>query len=344
MNPVDLFLGLLKLSVMGFLGGLIAFLGDNVGRWLGKRRVRILGIRPRYTSMIFTVIFGVIISLVSIGLMAIFSSDVRTYLFHMSELRKSLEELKREQAELMKEIDTLKMIINSGQLLYPMNAPLLVLSLRDPKELKNVERAVKKIVRDRVILLSKLLDQPLPEDYLRNPVEFDEKDMKKLREALQRGRKVVIIVYAKKNTFLGERVLLGIRAVNDKLVFRKGQVILRIKVDGKQRIDEILSQLLSGISLVREAAIKRGKLPLPQLGGGIGGNVDPVKLLKAADEIKRYGGEVEVVFKAPKDIYTADEFSIDIEVKPLEKGGGESNNELKGRGNEDGSGGIGSSK
>ncbi len=47
-----LFLGLLV------AGGSIAFMGDRLGRYMGKRRMTIFGLRPRHTALLFTVILS----------------------------------------------------------------------------------------------------------------------------------------------------------------------------------------------------------------------------------------------------------------------------------------------
>ena len=61
--PLLFFLLLIPLS------GFIAWAGDRVGHRIGKRRHTLLGLRPRHTATITTVAAGMLISLVSFGLM-----------------------------------------------------------------------------------------------------------------------------------------------------------------------------------------------------------------------------------------------------------------------------------
>ena len=87
--------GIILIGVMIATGGAIAFIGDKLGTKIGKKRLSIFGLRPRHTSMIITVITGILITAFSIGTMAIASKDVRTALFGLEELNSSLRLTKR---------------------------------------------------------------------------------------------------------------------------------------------------------------------------------------------------------------------------------------------------------
>lgn len=72
------------------LGGVIAFVGDRIGMKAGRRRLTIFGLRPKHTSMIITVITGIIVSTSSLAVMSMVSKDVRTALFKMHEIQTAL--------------------------------------------------------------------------------------------------------------------------------------------------------------------------------------------------------------------------------------------------------------
>ncbi len=83
--------GIYLILVMIVTGGAIAFIGDKLGTKIGKKRLSILGLRPRHTSMIVTVVTGCLITGLSIGFMALISENVRTALFGMEELRQTMD-------------------------------------------------------------------------------------------------------------------------------------------------------------------------------------------------------------------------------------------------------------
>lgn len=82
--------GIVLIGVMIVTGGAIAFIGDKLGTKIGKKRLSIFGLRPRHTSMIITVVTGILITGLSIGTMAVVSEDVRTALFGMEELNAAI--------------------------------------------------------------------------------------------------------------------------------------------------------------------------------------------------------------------------------------------------------------
>lgn len=84
--------GIFLVMILVATGGLVAFWGDKVGRRVGKKRLSLFGLRPRYTSVIITVITGIVISTATLAILAIVSKDVRTALFGMKELQASLVE------------------------------------------------------------------------------------------------------------------------------------------------------------------------------------------------------------------------------------------------------------
>lgn len=57
---------------------------------VGKKRLSLFGLRPKYTSMIITAVTGIIISGLTLLILTITSSDVRTALFEMREIKTEL--------------------------------------------------------------------------------------------------------------------------------------------------------------------------------------------------------------------------------------------------------------
>ena len=91
------------------LGGLIAPFGDLLGTKIGKSRFSILKLRPKKTATIITVITGGFISSISIGLLSLFSEDIRQRLsVDIPVLQKTLEESKKALIPLQEEREKLE--------------------------------------------------------------------------------------------------------------------------------------------------------------------------------------------------------------------------------------------
>lgn len=86
--------GVLLITVLVITGGAIAFIGDRLGTKIGKKRLSIFGLRPRHTSIIITIFTGIVITTLTFGVMAAVSDNVRTALFGMEKLNRTMQETK----------------------------------------------------------------------------------------------------------------------------------------------------------------------------------------------------------------------------------------------------------
>ena len=96
--------GVVLIVVMVLTGGAIAFIGDKLGTKIGKKRLSIFGLRPRHTSIIITIITGILITALTIGAMAVVSKDVRTALFGMEELNAAITSTREALAKSTQEL------------------------------------------------------------------------------------------------------------------------------------------------------------------------------------------------------------------------------------------------
>jgi len=96
--------GWLLILALLLLGGVLSTLGDRLGSKVGKARLSLLGMRPRRTAVVITVLTGSLISAISLGLMLLVSDRLRTGLFELDQLERRLrdgrEALERSQREL----------------------------------------------------------------------------------------------------------------------------------------------------------------------------------------------------------------------------------------------------
>ena len=53
--------------LLAILGGIVAYVGDRIGMKVGRKRLSIFGLRPKHTSIVITVITGILISAVTLS-------------------------------------------------------------------------------------------------------------------------------------------------------------------------------------------------------------------------------------------------------------------------------------
>lgn len=90
--------GLKILIIIAIMGGLIAYMGDKLGTKVGKRRMSLFGLRPKHTSIIVTIVTGLLVAAATVGVLTITSQSVRTALFGMDQLRADMNQLTAEVA------------------------------------------------------------------------------------------------------------------------------------------------------------------------------------------------------------------------------------------------------
>ena len=103
--------GIALILFLSIMGGVIAFGGDRLGSKIGKKRLSILGLRPKHTSIVVTVITGALTVALTMSVLTIVSRDVRTALFGMEQLKTQLvslsSEVEQKSAELVDSQDAL---------------------------------------------------------------------------------------------------------------------------------------------------------------------------------------------------------------------------------------------
>ena len=134
--------GVLLIAVLIITGGAIAFIGDRLGTKIGKKRLSIFGLRPRHTSIVITIFTGICITTLTFGVMAAASENVRTALFGMERLNRTMQETQTNLNQTQAALQEGLMILVAGGSVLRM-APSLLLTDEDREEaLVRLERAV----------------------------------------------------------------------------------------------------------------------------------------------------------------------------------------------------------
>jgi uncharacterized protein (DUF3084 family) len=110
--------GLTLIAVLVITGGAIAYIGDKLGTKVGKKKLSIFGLRPKHTSIVVTIITGILITGSTIGVLTLVSKDVRTALFGMEALAQKLTSLSQEVASKNVELDASRVALESKNAEY----------------------------------------------------------------------------------------------------------------------------------------------------------------------------------------------------------------------------------
>ena len=198
---------MLILSLIG-ASAIVAYVGDVVGMKIGKRRISLFGLRPRYTSSFITVLTGILITVVTLWFLSMTSETVRTALFSMkfvqrqitqltSQLQESRQELQEmefklfaSQDELQKKQDELKAAQDKFETVLGQLAQVR-------RELKTQTERSAAVELERVRLEEELKGLEIKRAALEKSVANLKTEMDSLKKGLEQVREGRIIVLAK---------------------------------------------------------------------------------------------------------------------------------------------------
>ena len=230
MSWVDFVRGLGDILIIMAISGAVAYVGDRVGHQVGRRRLTLFGIRPRYTSTIIAVGTGVFIALV-VTLVAIFASQqVKTAFFRLNALNSQIAQLQRQQQQLEAKVNNGRLVVPTDTLITPFR--LILTQSESPMQREQqlhafYMQAVKYInvtypaLGLRPYVVPRNIDTVL-HDFLNEAV---------LQAELSQSN-VMLTAISDQNLFVNDPFHFSLNAVPDVRTFAKGQLVAQLKIPG----------------------------------------------------------------------------------------------------------------
>ncbi len=281
------------------LAGVIAYIGDRVGHYVGRRRLTLFNLRPKYTSTIVAIGTGMVIAL-TVTLSALAASNyARSAFFHLTEINSRVNQLQAEADALDKRLHNTDVVINRGTLLF--DTYLLLKPAQSPADriaqlgvfFDTVVANVNRIFVPRGLKAYKLKSS-------------DAETQKKLSSFLDlpevRGtlleRPVLVLAIADQNLFPNDPIHFALQPWPDKQLFAAHQPIASVEVEGGTKINPTvaLTQLLGA---VQDVAVTGG---MPPPFARAFPTFNAAQLQRVADEIRGGRGRYRIVAQAATDI------------------------------------------
>lgn len=281
MNVVDILRGTGIVVFIVVLAGVIAYLGDRVGHQVGRKRLTLFNIRPRYTSTIIAVATGMIIALV-ITLVAIFASNqVKTAFFRLNEINAEITKAQARANELEKKVTTAPVVLQLGQ---PMSPIVGRVAQNAPEGLRT--DAVQQFYKQTVAYVNRQYARP-PYDLKKfvppgNVQQIlDNLANSPQMQAAVTQSPVLLFALADQNLYTGDPIHFGVQAYPDRLIVPSGQAIASIVIPSGKNVsaDVAMAELLE--TYVPGVMARGGMPPF------IAGNVIPQKLLPDIAQMDR---------------------------------------------------------
>ncbi len=115
----DIVRGILTIVIIMIVAGGIAYVGDRVGHQVGRKRLTLFGIRPRYTSTIVAIGTGMVIALLVTVIAILWSQQVKTALFRMNQINAEIASLQTRENDLERKVNTGQLVVRVDSLIVP---------------------------------------------------------------------------------------------------------------------------------------------------------------------------------------------------------------------------------
>ncbi len=235
--------GIRLIVVLAVMGGVIAYIADKLGSKIGKKRMSVFGLRPHKTSVLLTVLSGVLIAACSVGVLAVSSQSARTALFGMDKLQRELAGLASQQQQAQGELD---------QALAQIEAKNSTIVKLD-KEIKDAQQAKKAAEQNMNLAQSELHVAQNQYMAARNGLVSAQREVSNLSEA--KDRLNLEIQGLNKET---EVLKQGLQAMKEgQLLYRSGEIVFAGVLKSGQSSEENEQQIKWLLQSANTAALQR---------------------------------------------------------------------------------------
>jgi hypothetical protein len=238
--------GIAGIAFIVIVAGVIAYLGDRVGHQVGRKRLTLYNIRPRYTSTIFAVGTGMLIALI-VTLIAIFASNqVKLAFFHLNEINSEILKAQAKYNALEQKVTTAPVVVNLDSLMSPIVGRV---PLNAPSGLRH--DVVNDFYRQTVAYINRQYARPPYNLKEFSPPANVDRMLTGLADSPEMQARVsqtpvLLFAVADANLYPGDAIHFAITTFPDKLLVPAGQPIASLVVPSGKNVsaDLALAELL----------------------------------------------------------------------------------------------------
>ncbi|MDR2779832.1 MAG: DUF3084 domain-containing protein [Synergistaceae bacterium] len=340
--------------IIAAISATMSYVGDIMGKKIGKKRISILRLRPRHTSTVITIFTGIAVALLTLIAAAYSSDSVKMAIFGPNIMARRMTELTNEVRGRRNELDdmTLDLVAAQSELssikAEKQAVEEVVASLRD--ETASLKSGLAEMKEGRVIVFQgEMLAQTslesggsgydtaaavetligLSGDYLaRKITESWQADVseapdvvvtKEMRDNIDdqlrsASGRKVLRIVAPSNIVMGQTLEGVVNIFDSNLVFKEGEILMKERLGGLRDHEYAADVLYTMLKQVNRAAVSKGILPDPF--SGTVGNLDSLDFYDIVNQmVGESGYESRVVtILAASDIYTEGPVRVRMDV------------------------------
>jgi hypothetical protein len=298
MTILDDLRGIALVLFITILAGAIAYVGDRVGHTVGRRRLTLFGIRPRYTSTVFAVGTGMVIALTVTLAAIVASQQVKLAFFRLNTINQEIERLQNQEHALEAKVTSGHLVVPVETLMSPYTA--MIPRGSTPARSYEIMRAffldTVRYINGAYVPLGLKPFVVKPDDY-----KMILERISDLRfQALVSQSNVLLLTTSSQNLYRNDVIHFAITPVPDRQIFRAKEPIAALRIPAGPNVNvQIALQVLAG-DVARVAA--RRDMPPYFLG-----NVIPVETIPSVQRMQEMLGRGRGVYWmaafAAEDVY-----------------------------------------
>ncbi|MDQ6941158.1 MAG: DUF3084 domain-containing protein [Candidatus Eremiobacteraeota bacterium] len=295
--------GIALVVAITIVAGGIAYIGDRVGHQVGRKRLTLFGLRPKYTSTIVAVATGMLIALSVTSVALIGSQQVRTAFFRLGQINARINDLQAQAIATQRELEGTRdrqFVVSIG---YPIGNNVLTtrLSQADAVVLAQLSSFFDNTVRAANAQFAHAPYDLKP--YRKTSTDPEIQALLKQQLATDRGFfptdvPVLYLPLIGQNLFKGDVVSFRLKPYADVRVAAAGDVLASVDVQGGRAADSLVLPLQRLTTAAISEMEGRGMPAVFAINPAPSNNVQEV-----VNQITRLRGNYRLVAKAGLDMY-----------------------------------------
>lgn len=306
--------------VLMLISGIIAYIGDLLGTYIGKRRLTVFGFRPRVTALIIAISTGVLITVFTLGVAATLSEDVKIALFSVEKLKEQKNQLENETAILkiektsleqekliladdVKRLQTIVRIKETESVVFRKDEPLAATVI-------GAGNQVKKVMKDLTDLIISLSERARKRGVkVQDEIAFfteNKEQLSKMADYISSSAQDLVVgAVSAENVNAGEHLgNVRFMILPNNLIFKENQEIASVEIDGRNERGDIARTLKEFMDEINLEVTKLGMIanPLTKKFGDLSSD-SMLSFYDMVNRINSLGRKIILIAVVPEDTY-----------------------------------------
>ena len=301
--------GFLVYVSVAVVAACIAYLANQLGRLIGKRKMSVLHLRPRHTSILITTFTGVTIALTTLTVFAALSEPVRVFIIGMDKLR-------TEESQLRQKVEVLRRTLAEGTFIWRIDEPIVHMTIPGGLGYERTRVAITSLLTEanaRAILRTNKIASSKGDPLLSTDdiiIDYDAEQLEELINSINSSSNIMgLRVLASQNCLYREKAPVRFESWQVRKVFSAGEIVAQMEIKTKQ---SVMLELMKFIEETRKKAIDKGIRPID---GELGGELDSDDFGRLQEEIGRQKSKFKIVAIANRDLYETSSLDVRFEIR-----------------------------